>query len=214
MMIIDFSTLGLFAISAAALTLIPGADMLCALSNAVSQGTKAGLITVCGAVTGVIFHIVFAIAGLTALISSTPVLYELFVVGGALYIIWVGVSIFINKNTLSLESNSAQKTIKKLYSQGLLTNLLNPKAIIFMLAFIPQFIHVDAGKPSQQMLMLGIELIIIMLLIEIPLVLLAGKIAENIKLYPALSIYINRTFGGIILTLAITILFSHICQRV
>ena len=209
-MSIDISTLGLFAISAAALTLIPGADMLCALSNAISQGTKAGLITVLGAVTGVMCHIGLAIAGVTALIASSPVLYEFFVVGGALYIMWVGFGIFNNKNAISLQKNSEQKSLNKLYSQGLLTNLLNPKAIIFTLAFIPQFIRVEAGMPGMQMLILGVELIFIIFLIEIPLVFLAGKIATSIKIRPVIGLCINKFFGGVILLLAIAILAERL----
>lgn len=209
-MFIDISTLGLFALSAAALTLIPGADMLCALSNAISQGTKAGLVTVLGAVTGVTCHIGLAIAGVTALIASSPVLYECFVVGGALYILWVGFGIFNSKNAVSLQNNRERKSLNKLYSQGLLTNLLNPKAIIFTLAFIPQFIRVEAGMPGMQMLILGIELIVIMFLIEIPLVFLAGKIALSIQLRPTVGIYVNKFFGGVILLLAIAILAARL----
>lgn len=209
-MVIELSTLGLFALSAAVLTLIPGADMLCALSNAVSQGTKAGLITVLGAVTGVICHIGLAIAGVTALIASSPLLYELFVVGGALYIMWVGFGILTQANVIGLDNHREWKSRKRLYSQGLLTNLLNPKAIIFMLAFIPQFIRVEAGSPGIQMLILGIALIAIMFLIEVPLVFLAGKIASSIKQHPSIGIYINRCFGGIILCLACTILGARL----
>ncbi|WP_265461517.1 LysE family translocator [Aeromonas salmonicida] len=209
-MVIELSTLGLFALSAAVLTLIPGADMLCALSNAVSQGTKAGLITVLGAVTGVICHICLAIAGVTALIASSPLLYELFVVGGALYIMWVGFGILTQANVIGLDNHREWKSRKRLYSQGLLTNLLNPKAIIFMLAFIPQFIRVEAGSPGIQMLILGIELIAIMFLIEVPLVFLAGKIALSIKQHPSIGIDINKCFGGIILCLACTILAARI----
>ncbi|WP_421143110.1 LysE family translocator [Aeromonas dhakensis] len=209
-MVIELSTLGLFALSAAVLTLIPGADMLCALSNAVNQGTKAGLITVLGAVTGVICHICLAIAGVTALIASSPLLYELFVVGGALYIMWVGFGILTQANVIGLDNHREWKSRKRLYSQGLLTNLLNPKAIIFMLAFIPQFIRVEAGSPGIQMLILGIALIAIMFLIEVPLVFLAGKIASSIKQHPSIGIYINKGFGGIILCLACTILAARL----
>lgn len=208
-MIIDFSTLGLFAVSATVLTLIPGADMLCALSNTLSQGTKAGLTTVFGAVTGVLCHSGFAMVGLTALIYSLPALYELFVISGALYIMWVGFGILTNGNSLSLERHGGQRTLRSLYLQGLLTNLLNPKAIIFMLAFIPQFIHVEAGNPGAQMAVLGVEMVIIVLLIEVPLVLLASKIAESINSYPKANLYINRSLGGIILMLATTILFTR-----
>lgn len=209
-MIIELSTLGFFALSAAVLTLIPGVDMFCALSNALSQGTRAGLITVLGAVTGVICHVCFAIAGVTALIVSTPFLYQLFVISGALYIMWVGFGIFIQGNAFDLESHHEWKSCKRLYSQGFMTNLLNPKAIIFMLAFIPQFIRVEAGMPGMQMLILGIELILIMLMIEIPLVFLAGKIAISIKRSPTLGIYINKFFGCVIILLSIAIIATHL----
>lgn len=209
-MFIDFSMLGVFALSAVALTLIPGADMLCALSNAVSQGAKAGVVTVLGAVTGMICHISLAITGVTALIASSPLLYEIFVIGGTLYIMWVGFCIFSSKKGITLANNNDKKRLRKLYSQGFMTNLLNPKAIIFMLAFIPQFIRVEAGMPGMQMLLLSIELIIIIFLVEIPLVFLAGKIALSIKRSSTIGIYINRFFGSIILLFACAILATHL----
>ncbi|WP_228284307.1 LysE family translocator [Acinetobacter sp. Tr-809] len=206
----DISTLWLFAISAMILTLIPGPDMLRALSNAMSLGARAGLITVLGAVTGVMFHILFAIAGVTALIYSSAVLYKSFIILGALYILWVGFSLFINNNPLSIDNKKSKKSYKKLYLEGLLTNLLNPKAIIFTLAFIPQFIHLEAGRTMFQMLILGIELIIVMLLIQIPIVLLAGKIAANVRADSKISVYINKFFGVIIVFLGLLILFVRL----
>ncbi|NIE95108.1 LysE family translocator [Acinetobacter sp. Tr-809] len=209
-MFMDISTLWLFAISAMILTLIPGPDMLRALSNAMSLGARAGLITVLGAVTGVMFHILFAIAGVTALIYSSAVLYKSFIILGALYILWVGFSLFINNNPLSIDNKKSKKSYKKLYLEGLLTNLLNPKAIIFTLAFIPQFIHLEAGRTMFQMLILGIELIIVMLLIQIPIVLLAGKIAANVRADSKISVYINKFFGVIIVFLGLLILFVRL----
>lgn len=208
-MFIDISTLGLFALSAAALTLIPGVDMLCAMSNAISQGTKAGLITVLGATTGVMCHILLAIAGVTALIASSPVLFECFVVAGALYIIWLGFSMFNNKRSISIQNKSGRKSIHKLYLQGLMVNLLNPKAIIFIFAFIPQFIRVETGALGMQMLTLGIALSFIMLSIEVPLIVLAGKISIKIKNSPNALIYVNKLFGAVIIVLAFTILASR-----
>ncbi|USA48135.1 LysE family translocator [Acinetobacter sp. C26M] len=206
----DISTLWLFAISAMILTLIPGPDMLRALSNAMSLGARAGLITVLGAVTGVMFHILFAIAGVTALIYSSAVLYKSFIILGALYILWVGFSLFINNNPLSIDNKKSKKSYKNLYLEGLLTNLLNPKAIIFTLAFIPQFIHLEAGRTMFQMLILGIELIIVMLLIQIPIVFLAGKIAANVRADSKISVYINKFFGVIIVFLGLSILFVRL----
>lgn len=208
-MFIDISTLGLFAISTVVLTLIPGVDMLCALSNTINQGTKAGLITVLGSVTGVMCHIGFAIAGITALLASSPVLYNCFVSTGALYIMWVGYSIFNNKSAVSLQNNRERKSFHKLYSQGLLTNLLNPKAIIFTLVFIPQFIRVEVGMPGLQMLLLGVELIVIMLFTEFTLILLAGKIAIRIITSQSRGSYINKFFGTFILALGFSILVSR-----
>lgn len=209
-MFMDISTLWLFAISAMILTLIPGPDMLRALSNAMSLGARAGLITVLGAVTGVMFHILFAIAGVTALIYSSAVLYKSFIILGALYILWVGFSLFINNNPLSIDNKKSKKSYKNLYLEGLLTNLLNPKAVIFTLAFIPQFIHLEAGRTMFQMLILGIELIIVMLLIQIPIVLLAGKIAANVRADSKISVYINKFFGVIIVFLGLLILFVRL----
>jgi len=205
-MFIDISTLGLFAISTVVLTLIPGVDMLCALSNTINHGKKAGMITVLGTVTGVMCHIGLAVAGITALLASSPVLYECFVGAGAIYIMWVGYSIFNHVSAVNLENYSERKSFHKLYSQGLLTNLLNPKAIIFTLVFIPQFIRVEVGMPGMQMLLLGIELIVIILLTDFALIFLADNIATRIITNPTKGSYFNKISGTFILLLGFFIL--------
>ena len=210
-MVIELSTLGLFALSAAVLTLIPGADMLCALSNAVSQGNKSGAdYRIGGGHRGDMPCLfcdcrrhgsdrLFA-AAVSAFRHRRRAVHHVGRVGH-----------FTQANAIGLENHGERKSRKRLYSQGFLTNLLNPKAIIFMLAFIPQFIRVEAGRPGIQMLILGIELILIMFLIEVPLVFLAGRIALRIKRRPAIGIYINKCFGGVILLLACAILAARLC---
>lgn len=205
----ELSTLGLFAISAASLTLIPGVDMICILSNSISQGTKAGVVTACGSATGAMCHILLSMAGLTALISSSPRLYSIFVIVGSVYITWVGVKILSSESSLNIKNTNECKAVSKLYLQGLLTNLLNPKAIIFTLAFLPQFINLDSGEFGLQMLTLGIELVTIMFIIEIPLIIASKKISIKIELTPQIGVYINRVFGAIIISLTSGMLLSH-----
>lgn len=209
-MIMELSTLGLFAISAASLTLIPGVDMICILSNSISQGTKAGIVTACGSATGAMCHILLSMVGLTALILSSPRLYNIFVIVGSIYITWIGVKILSSKSSLIIANTNESKAVSNLYLQGLLTNLLNPKAIIFTMTFLPQFINLDGGKFGLQILILGIEFVTIMFIIEIPLIIASKKISMKIESTPQIGIYINRVFGAIIILITSGILLSHI----
>src|SRR5438477_5291689 len=133
----DTSNLYLFMLAAIMLNLTPGADMLYVATRSTSQGIKAGIVSALGIAAGTIIHIIGAIAGLSALITQSAMAFEVIKYLGAAYLIYLGI-----KSILKKEFNSGKikpvdkKSLGKIFKQGVITNVLNPKVALFFLAFI------------------------------------------------------------------------------
>lgn len=211
---IDNNLLFLFSGVVFILMITPGTDMVFVFSNSISNGRKAGVASVMGVASGAYIHVLLASIGVGAAIAASPNIYNLIVIVGAIYVGWIGWGILQNQEKLNGFSCSSKKSLLRIYKQGLITNLLNPKAIVFTLSFFPQFVSAEAGNVSQQMLILGIVLVIIMISVELPLVFFAGSIrdllSENESESEKLSRYIYRIAGGGLILLAIYISISRL----
>jgi len=174
-----------FAAIALGLVLTPGPNMIYLVSRSISQGRKAGLISLAGVALGFIFYMLCAALGITALLMTVPLAYDALRVAGALYLIrlaWLSVrpggsSPFQIK---ALAPDSPQK----LFTMGLITNLLNPKAAVLYLSLLPQFIHPAQGNVFGQSVILGFTQIVISMVVNGCLVMLAGSIAVFLAARP------------------------------
>jgi threonine/homoserine/homoserine lactone efflux protein len=207
---IELSTLGLFSLAVAVLIITPGADMVFILSMAISGGARAGVVSILGVATGAFCHVLMAVIGLAALIAASPWLFKGMVIVGALYIAWIGLSIMGSDGSLGRIEDQEPKPLLSIFRQGVMTNLLNPKAIIFTLSFIPQFIPEQSVNKATQMLFLGVILVIIMMAIEMPLAIFAGKIGYRLQSDQRLRRFINRLAGGTLVVLSCYVLFSRL----
>lgn len=184
--------------------------MVFVVSNALSSGRKAGVASILGVASGAYIHVILATLGVAAVISTSPVIYNTLVFVGALYMGWIGWGVFTHRGMISSLDNVPQRTLRKVYIQGVMTNLLNPKAIIFTLSFFPQFISKEAGQISQQMLLLGVILVVIMVLVELPLVFFASAIGERLNESEQLSKRVHQFAGGILISLALYITLTRL----
>ena len=132
------------------------------------------------------------------------------VIVGAVYIAWIGLSIMRSDGGIGHIEGQLAKPLFAIYRQGVITNLLNPKAIIFTLSFIPQFIPEQASNKGAQMLYLGVILVAIMIAIELPLALFAGKIGNRLQSDQRLRGLINRFAGGTLFVLSCYVLISRL----
>src|SRR5215470_8174248 len=122
--------------------LSPGPDMLYTAARSLSQGTKAGIFSTLGIFTGCLFHITAAVFGLSKIIEESVLLFSIIKYAGAAYLIYLGIRSLINKkkNASEIKSLPTMST-RKIFLQGMTTNILNPKVAIFFLSFLPQFIN-------------------------------------------------------------------------
>ena len=160
----DIEILFLFIITSISLTLTPGPDILYVSSQSLSYGFKSGFLVSLGLVSGLFFHTAFVSLGLGFLISEHPHFFIFIKYFGSLYLIFLGVNILLYKKK-NKEIITAQNTLLKNYSTGLIMNLVNPKVSLFFLSIFPLFLFDETLSIRFQFLILGIIFIIQAILI-------------------------------------------------
>ncbi|MBW5446325.1 LysE family translocator [Cohnella sp. CFH 77786] len=147
---------GLFLLSGVLLNLTPGTDTLYILSRTVAQGKKAGILSVLGISFGALFHTLFAAFGLSVVLMQSALVFNVVKWIGAAYLICLGIQ-SIRAKTGPLELQRVEPIIgRKIFLQGLLTNVLNPKVALFFLAFLPQFIDPANSAGMLPFVLLGL----------------------------------------------------------
>jgi threonine/homoserine/homoserine lactone efflux protein len=174
-----FNELIIFILAAFLLVITPGPNMIYLISRSITQGKKAGIISLAGIVFGFLVHIIFVSFGITALLFAVPFAYDILKILGVLYLLYLAFqSITPNgKNIFAANTNMAIDKPSKLFSIGFLTSVLNPKIAVFYLSFFPQFIKPEYGSIMAQSLQLGITQVIVSFTINFMIVLSASKIS-------------------------------------
>ncbi|PKQ81443.1 lysine transporter LysE [Aeromonas sobria] len=150
--------LALFVVSGLLLNMMPGPDSLLIMLRSGSQGWRAGSVAALGIGTGVMVHVLAAALGLSALLSASAELFTVIKLAGALYLVYLGVSLFRQPAANSAAGAAVTLPVLsygQIYRQGVLTNVLNPKVALFFLAFVPQFIAPDAPDKALAFILLG-----------------------------------------------------------
>jgi threonine/homoserine/homoserine lactone efflux protein len=150
----DTAHILLFLPAMLAVTLLPGPDMLFVMAQSARGGTRTGMISACGIISGGLVQIGGAILGLSALILKSALAFMLLKYAGAAYLIYLGVKVWREKTTFA-NATMPQVQPHKAFAQGFITNALNPKVTIFILAFLPQFLDVHRGSIPLQIAVFG-----------------------------------------------------------
>ena len=146
----------LFFTAAAILLATPGPAVLYIVTRSVDQGLRAGLASSSGIATGGLVHVFAAVAGLSALLASSAAAYSVVKYAGAVYLIYLGIRKLREKTATPEEIGDKQPaSLRRIYSQGVLVQILNPKSAIFFLAFLPQFVTPARGSVPLQLFALG-----------------------------------------------------------
>jgi len=149
-------TLVLFAAACVALAAMPGPDMLLIVSRSVSQGRAAGFASLAGIQLGVYCHATALAFGLSGLLLALPGAYDVIRIGGAGYLLYLAWKTIGSAPGLAAATTGLPRHgLWRVFRQGLLTNLLNPKIALFMLALLPQFVHRASGSVATQILLLA-----------------------------------------------------------
>ena len=148
---------GQFVVSAILLNLVPGSDTVYILTRAVVGGRKKGIISALGISTGILIHTLLAALGLSVILRESALAFNIMKFAGAGYLVFLGIKAIVSKKPLfDSDPESLDESPLKVYRQGVLTNVLNPKAALFFLALLPQFVSQSAGSSPLPFLALGL----------------------------------------------------------
>ena len=204
------STFLLFGLAALGLLVIPGPAVLYIVTRSIHQGRAAGLVSVLGVATGSLVHVAAAALGLSALLMSSSIAFEAVKLVGAAYLIWLGIRTLRGRDEEDLPEQAAPAPLSRAYTQGVVVNVLNPKTALFFLAFLPQFVDPDAGRPAPQMLILGALFVTLGVLSDGTYALVASRLGEWLRGRRTFARNRRYVSGGVYITLgAVAALTGH-----
>lgn len=187
------------------LILVPGPDIIFALTQGMVNGRKAGLVTALGLACGNLFHTLICMVGLGLIISTNPFLFSTIQVIGSMYLFYLAFQSIKHRND-GIDLKGGKKKTKNLFYKGLIMNILNPKVVIFFLAFFPQFILKDSFNISYQILILGIIFSFLVCIIFGGFAYFSGYVSVLFKRSPQLLKYLNISSSIIFISLGCKIL--------
>ena len=151
----DAGRFALFVVAALALLVVPGPAVLYIVTRSIQQGRRAGLVSVLGIHLGTLVHIAAATLGLSALIVSSATAFTTVKLAGAAYLIGLGIWTLVSRKAEAEIALGGERRLRRVFAQGVVVNVLNPKTALFFLAFLPQFVDPSRGHPALQIAFLG-----------------------------------------------------------
>jgi threonine/homoserine/homoserine lactone efflux protein len=189
----------LFALASFLLNITPGNDMLYVASRSAGQGVRAGIVSALGIMAGCLVHLTAAALGLSALLARSAVAFDVVKYVGAGYLFYLGVRALVNKKKMAfVTAERPALSYNRLFLQGVLTNVLNPKVALFFLAFLPQFIDIRGRHATEAILLLGTWFDVGGTLVNVAVAVLMGRIGEWLKQRPG-WLKVQEKIAGLVL---------------
>lgn len=197
----------LFLVASLIIYVTPGPDMLYVLAHSISMGARAGIIASLGMGIGMVVHTTAATLGLATLLNATPVAYNVIRYAGGAYLAYLGIQTWRTSRTMTgLPDEQAKVPLPKVLWRATATNLLNPKIILFYVAFLPQFVDSGIGHTTLQFLVLGVIFVILGLLADFAVALLGARVGEWLLWRKNAQVTINRAAAVVFVGLAVRLL--------
>ncbi len=174
-MLASVSLMGFIA-AALVVLVIPGPGVLYIVARSVSQGQRAGLVSVLGLSAGALVHVAAATLGLSAILLTSATAFSVVKTLGAAYLIYLGVRALLSRSDVGGMEAMAPRSLQRLFTDGVVVSVLNPKIAVFFLAFLPQFVDASVAPVPQQVLLLGLLYVGLALLTDGAYALLAGRL--------------------------------------
>jgi threonine/homoserine/homoserine lactone efflux protein len=203
-MLPDITRLGLFVIASLALLVTPGPAVLYIIARSVQQGRAAGLVSVLGIHLGTSVHVAAAALGLSALLMSSALAFAVVKYLGAAYLIWLGVRTLMAKESEADAPAPPRAPLGRVFRDGFVVNLLNPKTGLFFLAFLPQFVAPALGGVHWQILALGAIFMALGILSDGAYAVAAGSLADWLRGNRRFQRFQRRFAGAAFIGLGLT----------
>ena len=205
---ISHSSLLLFVTGAALLLVIPGPAVTYVVSRSIGHGRASGLVSVLGIAVGTLLQVTAATLGLSVLLASSVLAFQFIKYLGAAYLIYLGIRTLRRDDWQLLQAASGERRLLRIFAQGVLVNLLNPKTALFFLAFLPQFVDPSLGHPSLQIFQLGVLFALMGWISDSVWAVLAGTVAERFRSNFRLRRAQRNVSGGALIALGLASAFS------
>jgi threonine/homoserine/homoserine lactone efflux protein len=204
---IPLTALPLFLLASWALNIAPGPDMLYVIARSASQGRRAGLVSASGIAVGSLIQASLVALGLAGILAAVPLAYEIVKFVGAAYLIYLGLRALLSRRHTLTSPQVEQSALWRVFAQGVITNVLNPKVALFFLAFLPQFTSPAYGSVPLQIITLGLIFDVSGTFVNVIVALLAGSLGGWLKSHARASKVLNWLTGGIFIGLGIRLAF-------
>lgn len=197
------TTLLLFAGAALALLVVPGPSVIYIVTRGMHQGRSAALVSVLGVTTATLVHTAFAAAGLSAILASSAVAFSAVKYAGSAYLVYLAIRTWLDRSGERLDVPHPAAALRRVYLEGFLVNLLNPKTALFVLALLPQFVDPTRGAAGVQILVLGGVLASLGLLSDGTYALASGSIGSWLRRRRSIAGMQRRLSAGVYAVLGI-----------
>ncbi|MDB5952234.1 MAG: lysine transporter LysE [Massilia sp.] len=201
--------LGWFIVSGLLLNIMPGPDSLLIMTRSATQGWRAGSAAALGIGAGTLVHVFAAALGLSAILATSATAFTVVKYIGAAYILYMAIGLLRSRPQGAAAAMMVPpRPYRKIFAQGFLTNVLNPKVAIFFLAFVPQFINADAPNKALAFIVLGCIFNLNGMLWCNALALFTAQASTRLKLSPRISLWLSRATGGLFVWLGVKLALS------
>jgi threonine/homoserine/homoserine lactone efflux protein len=204
---VDMHLYAAFLVAAFALCVTPGPDMMFIVAVGGRGGPAAGVMAAFGVACAMLVHAVAAALGLSALFTTLPTLYHVLRWAGAAYLLYLAVKAFRDRSVPGEEGTpGAGAGLRRAFWQGAITNLLNPKVILFNVAFLPQFVDPELGHVPGQFMVLGVTIVVMGFAVDGTIGLLSGKLSALLRrsrrVARGLNVFSGTVFAGLAVKLS------------
>lgn len=200
--------LSLFVFATLLLAITPGQDFIYVMIRSVSQGARAGIIAISGLMVGVMFHTFAAATGVAAILMTSSYAFLVIKTIGAAYLIYLGIQAIRQTGKLEIKKAKERISNSKLFREGVLSSLFNPKLALFFMAFLPQFVS-DKSNAFVYMLTLGLLFAILSLPVLIAVAVLSAKLGNIILTNKKISVLIGKVTGVVLIGLGLRLALTE-----
>jgi threonine/homoserine/homoserine lactone efflux protein len=206
----ELHTIAVFSLAALGLLVIPGPAVFYIVTRSIDQGRTAGLVSVLGIHLGSFVHIAAAALGVSALIASSVVAFNVVKYVGAGYLIFLGIKRLLDRNGDDLVADRAPLSYRRIFFQGMVVNILNAKTALFFFAFLPQFVDQSRGPVPLQMTIFGLLFVLLGMISDSAYAFVASGARDLLRRNRGVVTAQRYVSGGMYVTLGVTAALSGV----
>ncbi len=197
-----------FLITSFIVVVSPGTGVVFTLATGLTRGARAATVAAFGCTLGIVPHMAAAILGLSALLHTSALAFQVFKYLGVAYLLYMAWDAWREHGALKVEKDASHRSAVQVTVKAILINILNPKLSIFFLAFLPQFLRADEAAPMARMLELSLVFMLMTFVVFVGYGLFAAKIRDHVISRPAVLTWMRRTFAGAFVALGAKLAFA------